>query len=99
MGCTADYSGTLKNLAMVAPSGIAINSAIGLLTPMGGAEGFKAVFLAKKINNRQCCTRSGTNVGRKGNILPYDEFKQVRPDVSEEQCKAYKAYKYDKRID
>ena len=99
----ADYSGTMKNLAMVAPSGIAINSAIGLLTPMGGAEGFKAVYPSEedpnKTDNAVLEVATKYFLGRKGNILPYDEFKQVRPDVSREQYNAYKAHKYDKRVD
>ena len=38
-------------------------------------------------------------LGRTGNLLPYEEFKKVRPDVSREEYNAYKAFKYDKELD
>ena len=39
-----DYSGGMRTAAMLLPSGIAINAGVGLLTPMGGAEGYKQYF-------------------------------------------------------
>ena len=38
-------------------------------------------------------------LGRTGNLLPYEEFKKVRPDVSRGEYNAYKAFKYDKKGD
>ena len=38
-------------------------------------------------------------MGRTGNLLPYDEFSQVRPDVSREEYNQYQAFKYDKNAD
>ena len=32
-------------------------------------------------------------------MLPYDEFKKVRPDVSKSEYNAYKAFKWDKNMD
>ena len=97
------YSGTMKTAALALPSGVAINSAFGLLTPMGGAEGFKAVFPSdedpSKTNNPVMEVGAKYFLGRRGGILPWEEFKQVRPDVSKDEYMRYKAYKYDKRTD
>ena len=38
-------------------------------------------------------------LGRTGNLLPWDEFKQVRPDVSKGEYMRYKAFKFDKEAD
>ena len=38
-------------------------------------------------------------MGRTGNLLPYNEFVKVRPDVSREEYNRYKAFKFDKRGD
>ena len=38
-------------------------------------------------------------MGRTGNLLPYDEFSQVRPDVSREEYNKYQAFKYGKDTD
>ena len=38
-------------------------------------------------------------MGSTGKMLPYSEFKEVRPDVSPEEYRAYQAFKYDKGID
>ena len=38
-------------------------------------------------------------MGRTGNLLPYDEFSKVRPDVSREEYNKYQAFKYDKSED
>ena len=38
-------------------------------------------------------------MGRTGQLLPYEEFKKVRPDVSRDEYKRYQAFKYDKRED
>ena len=67
------------------PTGVAINSGLGLLTPFGGAEGYKAALPAKKIRLRRRTLGEVALkyfMGRTGNLLPYDEFVKVRPDVS-----------------
>jgi hypothetical protein len=38
-------------------------------------------------------------MGRTGQLLPYSEFSQVRPDVSREEYNKYQAFKYDKSED
>ena len=38
-------------------------------------------------------------MGRTGNLLPYNEFVKVRPDVSREEYNKYQAFKYDKDED
>ena len=38
-------------------------------------------------------------MGRTGDLLPYEEFKKVRPDVSKQEYKDYQQFKYDKRED
>ena len=89
--------------ALAIPTGIAINSGLGLLTPFGGAEGYKAA-----IPNAEDPTKTDNMLGevalkyfmgRTGNLLPYDEFSQVRPDVSKDEYNKYQAFKYDKNED
>ena len=38
-------------------------------------------------------------LGRTGNLLPYDEFSEYRPDVSKGDYNRYKAFKYEKQED
>jgi hypothetical protein len=85
------------------PSGLAINAGIGLMSPMGGAEGYEA--LVPDQDDKQKTSNAVAEValkyftGRTGNLLPYDEFKQDRPDVSRGEYNAYKAFKYSKDTD
>ena len=85
------------------PTGVAINSGLGLLTPFGGAEGYKAAMPSKedptKAENVLGEVALKYFMGRTGNLLPYDEFSKVRPDVSKEEYDRYQAFKYDKRED
>lgn len=85
------------------PAGIAVNSSIGLLNPFGGQEGYKAVFEdkndASKTSNVIGEVASKYILGRTGNLLPWDEFKKVRPDVSKGEYMAYKAFKFDNDTD
>jgi hypothetical protein len=97
-----NYSpGMVQSLAI--PTGIAINTGLGLMSPFGGAEGYKAA-----IPSEDDPTKSSNVVGeiglkylmgRTGQLLPYEEFKKVRPDVSRDEYKRYQAFKYDKRED
>lgn len=89
--------------ATAIPTGIAINSGLGLLTPFGGAEGYKAALPDEddptKTSNVLGEIGLKYVMGRTGQLLPYEEFKQVRPDVSREEYNRYQAFKYDKRED
>jgi hypothetical protein len=89
-------------LLNVAP-GIAINTGLGLMTPFGGAEGYEAAVPSAedktKTDNVIAEVATKYILGRTGNLLPYDEFVKVRPDVSKAEYNAYKAFKWDKNAD
>ena len=89
--------------ALAIPTGIAINNAMGLLTPFGGAEGYKAASPSEedptKTDNIAAEIALKYIMGRTGNLLPYNEFVKVRPDVSPQEYAAYQAFKYDKNTD
>ena len=89
--------------ALLIPSGLAINAGIGLMSPMGGAEGYSALIPSEddKKTSANPVLEVATKyfMGRTGNLLPYDEFKEERPDVSRGQYNAYKGFKYDKNLD
>lgn len=89
--------------ALMIPTGIAINTGLGLLTPFGGAEGYKAALPSEedptKTNNVLGEMAGKYFMGKTGKLLPYDEFSQVRPDVSRDEYNAYQAFKYDNRTD
>ena len=89
--------------ALAIPTGIAINSGLGLLTPFGGAEGYKAALPSEddptKTSNVIGEVGLKYIMGRTGQLLPYEEFSKVRPDVSREEYNKYQAFKYDKSED
>ena len=89
--------------ALGIPSGIAINAGIGLLNPFGGSGGYSAVIPSdedpSKTENVIGEVAAKYILGKTGNLLPYDEFSQARPDVSRGEYNAYKAFKYDKEGD
>ena len=89
--------------ALNIPAGIAINSAIGLLNPFGGQEGYKAVFESEedpsKTSNVLGEVAAKYILGRTGNLLAWDDFKKVRPDVSKDEYMRYKAFKFDNEAD
>tara|TARA_R110001592_G_scaffold126736_1_gene338197 strand:- start:4150 stop:5343 length:1194 start_codon:yes stop_codon:yes gene_type:complete len=89
--------------ALGAPVGFAVNSGMGLMTPFGGYEGYEAAVPSaedpSKTDNAVLEVASKYILGRTGNLLDWDEFKKVRPDVSKGEYNAYKAFKYDKAID
>ena len=91
----------IQSLAI--PTGVAINSGLGLLTPFGGAEGYKAAIPSEedpsKTENILLEVASKYILGRTGQLLPYSEFSQVRPDVSRDEYNQYQAFKYDKAED
>ena len=89
--------------ALAIPTGIAINSGLGLLTPFGGAEGYKAAMPSDEDPTKTSNVIGEVGLkyimGRTGQLLPYSEFSQVRPDVSREEYNKYQAFKYDKSED
>ncbi len=93
--------GVLQSLAI--PSGIAINTGLGLLTPFGGAEGYKAAVPSDEDPTKTANVLEEVALkyfmGRTGNLLPYEEFVKVRPDVSKDEYNRYQAFKYDKNTD
>jgi hypothetical protein len=90
-------------LALGAPAGFAINQGLGLMTPFGGYEGYEAVVPdpddKSKTSNVVGEIATKYFLGRTGQLLPWDEFKKVRPDVSKGEYLAYKAFKFDKNPD
>ena len=93
--------GLVQTLA--APAGLAINTGLGLMTPFGGAEGYKAALPSEedpsKTSNVLGEVAAKYFLGRTGDLLPYSEFVKVRPDVSKDEYMRYKAFKFDKRGD
>lgn len=89
--------------ALAIPTGVAINSGLGLLTPFGGYEGYKAALPSEEDPTKTSNVVGEVGLkylmGRTGNLLPYDEFSKVRPDVSREEYNKYQAFKYDKSED
>lgn len=85
------------------PSAIAINSGLGLNNPLGGDEGRKAVFAseedASKTDNVLAEIAAKYILGRQGDLLPWDEFKKVRPDVTKGEYMSYKGYRFNKNAD
>ena len=71
--------------------------------PFGGAEGYKAALPSQddptKTENVLGEVAMKYIMGRTGNLLPYNEFVKVRPDVSPEEYNRYQAFKYDKNTD
>jgi len=89
--------------ALAIPAGFAVNSSIGLMNPFGGQEGYKAVFEdeedASKTSSVIGEVAAKYVLGKTGNLLPWDEFKKVRPDVSKGEYMKYKAFKFDNEGD
>ena len=89
--------------ALAIPSGIAINNAVGLLTPFGGPEGYKANNPSPedptKTNNVIAEVAQKYILGKTGGILPYEEFSKVRPDVSRAEYGMYQADRYNNEED
>ena len=97
-----NYSpGMVQSLAI--PTGIAINTGLGLMSPFGGAEGYKAALPSEDDPTKSANVLGEIGLkylmGRTGQLLPYEEFKKVRPDVSRDEYRRYQAFKYDKRED
>lgn len=88
--------------AMAATAMVQASGNHDMLNALGGGRsaGFQAVLPSEEDN------RVSTNpvleaaaryiFGRSGRLLPWEEFTQERPDVSESDYKAYAAYQFDK---
>ena len=89
--------------SLLIPSGIAINAGLGLMNPFGGQEGYKAVLPSEEDDSKTSNVLGEMAVkyvlGRTGNLLNWDDFKEVRPDVSKDEYMAYKGFKFDNRMD
>ena len=73
------------------------------MAPFGGIPGYEAAVPnsedKSKTDNVIGEVAAKYIMGRTGNLLPYEEFVKVRPDVSRAEYNAYKAFKYDKAGD
>ena len=89
--------------SLLIPSGLAVNTGIGLMSPFGGAQGYEAAIPdeddKRKTSNVIAEIGSKYFLGQTGNLLPYSEFSQDRPDVSKGEYNRYKAFKYDREMD
>jgi hypothetical protein len=89
--------------ALGIPASIAINSGMGLTNFLGGTDGYTAAVPSDddltKTANPLLEVGAKYVLGRTGNLLPWDEFKKVRPDVSKSEYMQYKAFKYNKNVD
>lgn len=88
---------------LVLPAAYAINAGLGLTNMEGGSDGRKAVFASEedptKTDNVIAEVAAKYILGRQGDLLPYDEFKKVRPDVTKDEYRDYKAYRFNKKED
>ena len=86
-----------------APSMLAINAGMGVLNFTGGSGGYAAALPSEedptKTSNVIGEVAAKYFLGKTGNLLPYQQFVQERPDVSREDYNRYKAFKYDKDVD
>ena len=84
--------------ALMIPTGVAINTGLGLMSPFGGAEGYFAALPSSEdptvTDNVLGEVALKYFMGKTGNLLPYDEFSKVRPDVSPEEYGKYQGWKY-----
>ena len=72
------YGGPGAIQAMSIPAGIAINTGLGLMTPFGGAEGYKAALPSEEDPSKTSNVLGEVGLkyimGRTGNLLPYEDF-------------------------
>ena len=94
------FSPNAAGLMSMLPASIAINGGLRLLDR---PEGYAAVVPTeddpRQTENMIAEVASRYILGREGKLLPYDEFSKERPDVSPGDYQAYKAYKFDKKLD
>ena len=88
---------------LTAPASLAINTGMGLTNFLGGTDGYSAALPSEddptKTSNVIGEVAAKYILGRTGQLLPYEEFRKVRPDVSKGDYMRYKAFKYDKKAD
>ena len=91
-----------KNLRLAAtlPSVIAMSTAVGNI---GRPAGYKTVIPSAE-DPRKTDAPVGEAIsryflGRTGRLLPYEEFRKERPDVSKGEYERYKAYLFNKKTD
>lgn len=98
------YEPIIKNrptrMAATLPAVLATSFGVGNVMR---EEGYKAV-LPSDADPRQSenpIAEAGSRyfLGRTGGLLPYDEFRKERPDVSREEYNRYKTYLFNKDID
>lgn len=96
-------TGNNLSTLLALPAAYGINAGLGLVNPLGGGDGYKAVLPSEddptKTSNVMGEIASKYILGRRGDILPWSEFKKVRPDVTKDEYMQYKAYKWDKGLD
>ena len=89
--------------ALSIPTSLAVNSGMGLTNFFGGTDGYTAAVPSQddltKTSNPLLEVGAKYILGRTGNLLPWEEFKKVRPDVSKSEYMQYKAFKYNKNVD
>ena len=96
---------TNNNLStlMALPAAIGINAGVGLLSGDGRTDGRAAIFKSEDDPTVSANVIGEVAakyfLGRQGDLLPWDEFKKVRPDVSRDEYMKYKAYRWDKNTD
>ena len=70
---------------------------------MGGSGGYAAAIPSDndkaKTDNAIMEVAAKYILGKTGNLLPYDDFVEHRPDVSREDYNRYKAFKFQKKGD
>ena len=73
------------------------------MNPFGGSDGYKAVMPSEddpqKTSNILGEVGAKYVLGRTGQLLAWDDFKEVRPDVSKDEYMRYKALKFDNKMD
>ncbi|MEB3319796.1 MAG: hypothetical protein VKI63_02510 [Cyanobium sp.] len=86
-------------MLMAAPAWIGMNLATG---QFGRQAGFSAASPSAEdptiASDPLSETLSRVFLGRSGNLLPYDEFIQERPDVTRGEYEAYKAYLHGNKM-
>ena len=85
------------------PGAYLINEGLGLTNLFGGDDGRKAVFPDEmdptQTSNAVAEVAAKYILGRQGDLLPWDEYKKVRPDVTKDEYMAYKGYRFNKKED
>lgn len=96
-------TGNNLSTLLALPAAVAINTGLGLNSALGGTDGRKALFPDEKdpTQTSNVIAEVGAKyiLGRTGDLLPWDEFKKVRPDVTRDEYMQYKAYRWDKGVD